>query len=73
MLRLMILNIVCVQSPLQKAREAKNRGNVFFRQKEYQEALQCYKDALDVCPLDEVEDIAAFQHNIAAVYENMVS
>lgn len=61
------------QTPLEKAREAKSRGNALFKQRQFEEALQCYKEALEICPSEEIDDIATFQHNIAAVYENMVS
>ncbi|XP_019852329.1 PREDICTED: mitochondrial import receptor subunit TOM70-like [Amphimedon queenslandica] len=59
-------------SALERAREAKSRGNALFKQKQLEEALKCYKEAIEICPPEETDDIATFHHNIAAVYDKMV-
>ena len=61
-----------LQSLVEKARDIKVRGNNLFKEKDFEGAIKCYQEALDCCPDNEVDDIAAFHHNIAASYENMV-
>ena len=50
----------------------KAKGNVFFKEKKFEEAITCYEQAIELCPEDHPEDMAMFNHNIAACYENMV-
>ena len=50
----------------------KAKGNGFFKEKKFEEAIACYEQAIELCPEDHPEDMAMFNHNIAACYENMV-
>jgi stress-induced-phosphoprotein 1 len=50
-------------APLTPAQEAKNRGNVHYKAKEFQEALACYDEAIALEP-----ENALFLNNKAAVY-----
>lgn len=58
---------------IQKALEAKEAGNEYFRQKDYDNAIQCYSNAIAYCPNDAEnkeyhEQLATFYGNRAAAY-----
>ena len=55
---------------LSKALEAKEEGNNYFRNKEYDDALEAYSKAITFCPEDEEnkENLATFYGNRSAAY-----
>jgi mitochondrial import receptor subunit TOM70 len=57
---------------VQRAQAAKNRGNKFFKAGKYDKAIECYTEAIEVCPADQREDISTFYQNRAAAYEQLV-
>jgi len=61
----------CVyEKNLSKALEAKEEGNNYFRNKEYDDALEAYSKAITFCPEDEEnkENLATFYGNRSAAY-----
>jgi import receptor subunit TOM70 len=58
------------EKDLQKALDAKEEGNAFFRNKDYDEALESYSKAITFCPEDDInkENLATFYGNRAAAY-----
>jgi len=68
------LNVfVILQGPAERAQAAKNRGNKYFKGGVYDKAIECYTEAIDICPADHRDDIATFYQNRAAAYEQLVS
>ncbi|KAJ8895740.1 hypothetical protein PR048_001078 [Dryococelus australis] len=59
------------QNPLKKALAHKDAGNKLFKAGKYQEAIECYNMAIEVCPTDKKQDLATFYQNRAAAYEQM--
>ena len=55
---------------LEKAIEAKEEGNNYFRNKEYDDALESYSRAITYCPEDDEnkENLATFYGNRSAAY-----
>ena len=62
---------------LDQAIEAKDRGNELFRQKRYEESIECYSEAIYICPKFSDDDtelqknnqyLATFYGNRAAAY-----
>ena len=55
---------------LEQAVEAKEEGNVFFRNKEYDDALESYSKAITFCPEDDEhkETLATLYGNRSAAY-----
>ena len=62
-----------MQSLLEQSREAKVRGNEFFKQKNKEAAIACYEEAVRLCPKENTGDLAVYYHNISACLEVMVS
>lgn len=60
------------KTELEKAVEKKNRGNDHFQGGQYEEALKCYTEAIDLCPKQDKEELPKFYQNRAAAYENLV-
>lgn len=60
------------QTPLEKAQEIKNRGNKYFKGQNYQKAVECYTEAISLCPPDNKQELATFYQNRAAAYEQLV-
>ena len=60
------------QSTLEQARAIKQQGNELYKQQKFEEAIKCYKEAIQVCPADKKEDLAIFHQNLAAVYDMLV-
>ncbi|KYN39743.1 Mitochondrial import receptor subunit TOM70, partial [Trachymyrmex septentrionalis] len=58
-------------TPLQTAQKYKNAGNVRFKLGKYNEAIAEYNKAIDICPKENVEDLAIFYQNRAAAYEQL--
>ena len=61
-----------IQSTLEQARAIKQQGNELYKQQKFEEAIKCYKEAIQVCPADKKEDLAIFHQNLAAVYDMLV-
>lgn len=51
-----------------KAEEAKNKGNALFRAEKYEEAIEAYTVAVDVCPEEDKRNRAVYHCNRAAVF-----
>uniref|UniRef100_A0A667XNQ5 Translocase of outer mitochondrial membrane 70 homolog A (S. cerevisiae) n=1 Tax=Myripristis murdjan TaxID=586833 RepID=A0A667XNQ5_9TELE len=60
-------------SPLDRAQAAKNKGNKYFKAAKYEQAIQCYTEAIALCPSDQKADLSTFYQNRAAAYEQQVS
>uniref|UniRef100_A0A3B4B9A8 Uncharacterized protein n=1 Tax=Periophthalmus magnuspinnatus TaxID=409849 RepID=A0A3B4B9A8_9GOBI len=58
-------------SPLDKAQAAKNKGNKYFKAGKYENAIQCYTEAISLCPTEEKSDLSTFYQNRAAAYEQL--
>lgn len=61
------------EKSLEKALEAKEEGNNYFRNKEYDDALESYSRAITYCPEDDAnkENLATFYGNRAAAYASL--
>lgn len=62
-----------LQSPLDRAQAAKNKGNKYFKAGKYENAIQCYTEAIALCPTEQKTDLSTFYQNRAAAYEQQVS
>jgi len=60
-------------TPHEKAQAEKNKGNKYFKGGKYDQAINCYTHAINVCPEDKRPDLATYYHNRAAAYEKLVS
>ena len=58
-------------SPLEKAQAEKNKGNKYFKGGRYDSAINCYTEAIKLCPVEAEQDLATFYHNRAAAYEKL--
>ncbi|KYN27304.1 Mitochondrial import receptor subunit TOM70, partial [Trachymyrmex cornetzi] len=58
-------------TPLQKAQKYKNAGNVHFSMGKYNEAIVQYNKAIDICPKENVDDLAIFYYNRATTYKQL--
>ncbi|XP_040418598.1 mitochondrial import receptor subunit TOM70 [Cygnus olor] len=58
-------------SPLDRAQAAKNKGNKFFKAGKYEHAIQCYTEAISLCPPEKNLDLSTFYQNRAAAYEQL--
>ncbi|KAG5348384.1 TOM70 protein, partial [Acromyrmex charruanus] len=58
-------------TPLQIAQKYKIAGNVHFTLGKYNEAIAQYNKAIDICPKENVDDLAIFYQNRAAAYEQL--
>lgn len=61
-----------LQSPLDRAQSAKNKGNKYFKAGKYENAIQCYTEAIALCPAEQKTDLSTFYQNRAAAYEQQV-
>uniref|UniRef100_A0A673IBL3 Translocase of outer mitochondrial membrane 70 homolog A (S. cerevisiae) n=1 Tax=Sinocyclocheilus rhinocerous TaxID=307959 RepID=A0A673IBL3_9TELE len=61
-----------VMSPIIKAQSAKNKGNKYFKAGKYDQAIQCYTDAISLCPKEQKGDLSTFYQNRAAAYEQQL-
>uniref|UniRef100_A0A4W5KP25 Uncharacterized protein n=1 Tax=Hucho hucho TaxID=62062 RepID=A0A4W5KP25_9TELE len=46
-----------------------NKGNKYFKAGKYEQAIQCYTDAIGLCPTENQTDLSTFYQNRAAAYE----
>ncbi|KYN02393.1 Mitochondrial import receptor subunit TOM70, partial [Cyphomyrmex costatus] len=58
-------------TPLQTMQKYKNAGNVHFNTGKYNEAIAQYNKAIDICPKENVDDLAILYQNRAAAYEKL--
>ncbi|XP_077198183.1 mitochondrial import receptor subunit TOM70 isoform X3 [Paroedura picta] len=58
-------------SPLDRAQAAKNKGNKYFKAGKYEQAIQCYTEAISLCPSEKNADLSTFYQNRAAAYEQL--
>uniref|UniRef100_A0A673IBL8 Mitochondrial import receptor subunit TOM70 n=1 Tax=Sinocyclocheilus rhinocerous TaxID=307959 RepID=A0A673IBL8_9TELE len=61
-----------ILSPLDRAQSAKNKGNKYFKAGKYDQAIQCYTDAISLCPKEQKGDLSTFYQNRAAAYEQQL-
>ncbi len=55
-----------------RAVEAKTRGNQFFANKQYTQAIECYSEALALCPVEDKANMAIYYSNRAACHLALV-
>ena len=60
------------QNPQEKAQAAKSKGNKYFKGGKYEQAIQCYTEAIGLCPPEHKSDISTFYQNRAAAHEQLV-
>lgn len=61
------------QTPLERAQSIKDKGNVFFKEGKYNDAIRCYSEAIDLCPKSETNILSTFFQNRAACHDQLVS
>jgi len=59
------------KTPLQRAEQIKGAGNDFFKKGEYMDAIRCYSEAIDLCPVMETNTLATYYQNRAACYDHL--
>ncbi|CAK6956191.1 mitochondrial import receptor subunit TOM70 [Scomber scombrus] len=59
-------------SPLDRAQAAKNKGNKYFKAGKYENAIQCYTEAIALCPTEQKSDLSTFYQNRAAAFEQQM-
>lgn len=57
---------------MEKAIDIKNKGNKYYQQNKFNEALECYTKAIELCPPNDTNELPKFYQNRAAVYEQLV-
>lgn len=57
---------------LDRAQAAKNKGNKYFKAGKYEQAIQCYTEAISLCPTEKNVDLSTFYQNRAAAFEQLV-
>lgn len=62
---------VVEEDPNKQAQTYKNKGNKYFKEGKYSDAIKCYQQAIDICPKDNT-DISLFHQNRAAAFEQLV-
>lgn len=50
----------------------KKEGNTYFKIGKYDKAIAQYNMAIEICPVENVEEMATFYQNRAAAYEQLV-
>lgn len=58
-------------TPLEAALQVKEKGNKYFRGGRYDKAIECYTEAIGLCPDSESETLATFYQNRAAAQESL--
>lgn len=64
-------NEIYIEKDLILALKYKEEGNKFFREKNYDEAIDNYTLAINYCPIDDLENISIFLGNRAAAYYSL--
>ncbi|XP_057691849.1 mitochondrial import receptor subunit TOM70-like [Corythoichthys intestinalis] len=60
------------KSALDRAQAANNKGNKYFEAAKYENAIQCFTDAIALCPTEEKSDLSTFYQNRAAANEQQM-
>ncbi|KAG1696631.1 Mitochondrial import receptor subunit TOM70 [Nymphon striatum] len=58
-------------SELEVAMTCKNKGNSFFKEGKYSDAIVCYSESILLCPGENKTQLATFYQNRAAAYEQL--
>ncbi|XP_064651491.1 mitochondrial import receptor subunit TOM70-like [Lineus longissimus] len=58
-------------TPVEKANAAKNKGNKYFKAGQYDKAIECYSEAIKICPAEHKTELSTFYQNRAAGYEQL--
>uniref|UniRef100_A0A8C6MLF0 Translocase of outer mitochondrial membrane 70 homolog A (S. cerevisiae) n=1 Tax=Nothobranchius furzeri TaxID=105023 RepID=A0A8C6MLF0_NOTFU len=53
-------------------KQNKNKGNKYFKAGKYEKAIQCYTEAIGLCPGDQKADLSTFYQNRAAAFEQQL-
>ncbi len=61
------------QSPSEQAQQSKLRGNELFKAGKFNEAIECYSQAISICPEENKLELAVYYQNRAAAHEQLVS
>ncbi|KAH9368857.1 hypothetical protein HPB48_004356 [Haemaphysalis longicornis] len=64
-------NAADVRDPLEKAKAFKNQGNKYFKEGKFDKAIECYSEAIAICPKESTNELATFYQNRAAAFENL--
>ncbi|XP_057685990.1 mitochondrial import receptor subunit TOM70-like [Corythoichthys intestinalis] len=59
-------------SPLGRALATNNKGNKYFEAGKYENAIQCFTEAIALCPTEQKSDLSTFYQNRAAAYEQQM-
>ncbi|XP_014486803.1 PREDICTED: mitochondrial import receptor subunit TOM70 [Dinoponera quadriceps] len=59
------------ETPLEEAQRYKKEGNTYFKIGKYDKAIAQYNMAIEICPVQNVEEMATFYQNRAAAYEQL--
>ncbi|CAF3361547.1 unnamed protein product [Rotaria sp. Silwood1] len=51
--------------------ELKNEGNIKYREKKFNEAIEAYTQAINTCPVESTEELSQFYQNRAAAWESL--
>ncbi|KAG0421698.1 hypothetical protein HPB47_002428 [Ixodes persulcatus] len=60
-----------VENPYEKAKAFKNQGNKYFKGGKFDKAIECYTEAINICPKEHVSELATFFQNRAAAFDNL--
>lgn len=58
-------------TPFEQAVQHKESGNDHFKKGKYDLAIECYDQAIDICPKTKSTDLSQFYQNRAAAYEQL--
>ncbi|KAL3213295.1 hypothetical protein MRX96_035530 [Rhipicephalus microplus] len=59
------------KDPFERAKAFKNQGNKYFKEGKFDKAIECYSEAIALCPPQNKNELATFYQNRAAAYENL--
>ncbi|XP_057689002.1 mitochondrial import receptor subunit TOM70-like isoform X3 [Corythoichthys intestinalis] len=59
-------------SRLDRAREANKKGNRYFKAAKYESAIQCYTEAIELCPTVQKSYLSVFYNNRANAYKKQM-
>lgn len=61
-----------MQTPIEKAEGSKGKGNKYFKAGRFEQAIKCYTEAIEVCPVECPQELSTYYQNRAAAHEQMV-
>lgn len=64
-------NVTQTLTEFEQALNLKAHGNKNFRNGKFKDAIDCYDQAIQMCPLDQNQELATFYQNRAAAYEQL--